>query len=155
MADIVTPNVRSIMMSGIKSKNTKPELILRQGLHRLGFRYRLHDKNLPGKPDMVFPRYHAVIFAHGCFWHGHSCHLFKWPSTREEFWKNKINRNKELDGLTMLRLTEMGWRIGIVWECALKGKASLEDKEVIKVCAQWLQSDLPFLEIKGEIVCNN
>lgn len=150
MSDIVSPDVRSRMMSGIKGKNTKPEMILRQGLHRLGFRYRLHDRRLPGKPDMVFPRYRAVIFTHGCFWHGHSCHLFKWPSTREEFWHQKINRNKELDRVNISRLDEMGWRIGIVWECALKGKYRISSEEVIGICAQWLESDMPFLEIGGQ-----
>jgi DNA mismatch endonuclease (patch repair protein) len=150
MSDIVSPDVRSRMMSGIKSKNTKPELILRRGLHRLGFRYRLHDHRLPGKPDMVFPRYQAVIFAHGCFWHGHSCHLFKWPSTREKFWHEKISRNKELDRMNMLRLKDLGWRIAIVWECALKGKYRIDREEVIKICADWLQSDRPLLEIEGQ-----
>lgn len=90
MADVVTPEKRSKMMSGIQGKNTKPELTIRKGLHALGFRYRLHGKTLPGKPDLVFPKYKAVIFIHGCFWHAHHCHLFKWPSTRVDFWQEKI-----------------------------------------------------------------
>jgi len=150
MPDIVTPDVRSRMMSGIRGKDTKPEMILRRGLHKLGFRYRLHDRRLPGKPDMVFPRYRAVIFAHGCFWHGHSCHLFKWPSSREEFWHNKINRNKEVDRVNLCRLQELGWRIGIVWECSLKGKYRMNSEEVIELCAQWLITDMPSLEIGGQ-----
>lgn len=89
MSDKVSSEVRKRMMSNIRSKNTKPELILRKGLHQLGFRFRLHHRQLPGKPDMVFPKYRAVIFDHGCFWHGHQCHLFKWPATREEFWYQK------------------------------------------------------------------
>ena len=149
MPDIVTPDVRSRMMSCIRGKDTKPEMILRRGLHKLGFRYRLHDRRLPGKPDMVFPRYRAVIFVHGCFWHGHSCHLFKWPSTREEFWYNKINRNKEVDLKNKCHLQKLGWRIGIVWECSLKGKYRMNSEEVIELCAQWLITDLPFLEIGG------
>lgn len=150
MPDIVPSDVRSRMMSGIKGKDTRPEMILRQGLHKLGFRYRLHDRQLPGKPDMVFPRYRAVIFAHGCFWHGHECHLFKWPSTREEFWHKKISRNKEVDATNISRLLQLGWRIGIVWECSLKGKYRINSEEVIELCAQWLTSDIQSIEIGGQ-----
>lgn len=150
MPDIVPPDVRSRMMSGIKGRDTKPELLLRRGLHKLGFRYRLHDRRLPGKPDLVFPRYRAVIFVNGCFWHGHSCHLFKWPSTRPEFWNRKINRNRELDMQNLERLGEMGWRTAIVWECALKGKFQLGIEEVISICSTWITSDIPFLEIKEQ-----
>jgi DNA mismatch endonuclease Vsr len=150
MSDIVSPEVRSRMMAGIKGKNTRPEMILRQGLHRLGFRFRLHDRRLPGTPDLVFPRYRAVIFAHGCFWHGHECHLFKWPSTREEFWREKIGKNIEVDTSNHSRLKQLGWRIGIVWECSLKGKYKLDREEVIELCAQWLKSDIPSIEIGGQ-----
>ncbi|MFW5437861.1 very short patch repair endonuclease [Paenibacillus apiarius] len=151
MPDIVSPEARSRMMAGIRSKDTKPEMILRKGLHSLGFRYRLHDKSLLGKPDMVFPRYNAVIFAHGCFWHGHSCHLFKWPSSNTEFWRNKITRNMELDKEHIARLQEMGWRTGIVWECSLKGKYRINTEEVIELCAQWLQTtDMTSIEIGGQ-----
>lgn len=151
MADIVSPETRSKMMAGIKGKDTKPEMILRKGLHGLGFRYRLHDRNLPGKPDIVFPRYKAVIFAHGCFWHGHSCHLFKWPSSNEEFWHTKIERNMEVDRQNIIRLQELGWRTGIVWECALKGKYKINREEVIELCAQWLQTtDMTSIEIGGQ-----
>ena len=149
MADIVTAEVRSRMMSGIRGTNTKPELILRKGLHALGFRFRLHDRSLPGKPDIVLPRYKAVIFAHGCFWHGHDCHLFKWPSTRPEFWQAKIARNRAVDERTDAALTEAGWRQAIVWECALKGKTRLPLEDVIQSCAEWLRSDRPRLEIRG------
>ncbi|WP_419879606.1 very short patch repair endonuclease [Brevibacillus centrosporus] len=150
MADIVSPEQRSDMMSEIKGKDTKPEMILRTGLHKLGFRYRLHDRGLPGKPDMVFPRYRAVVFVNGCFWHGHDCHLFKWSSTRADFWIQKINRNKELDKINVAKLEELEWRIGIVWECSLKGKYQLNSEELMVICAQWLQSDLPYLEIGGQ-----
>lgn len=137
------------MMSGIRGTNTKPELLLRKGLHAMGFRFRLHDRSLPGKPDIVFPRYKAVIFAHGCFWHGHDCHLFKWPSTRPEFWQAKIARNRAVDERTDAALTEAGWRQAIVWECALKGKTRLPLEDVIQSCAEWLRSDQPRLEIRG------
>lgn len=149
MADIVTAEVRSRMMSGIRGTNTKPELLLRKGLHSLGFRFRLHDRSLPGKPDIVLPRYKAVIFAHGCFWHGHDCHLFKWPSTRPEFWQAKIARNRAVDERTDAALTEAGWRQAVVWECALKGKTRLPLEDVIQSCAEWLRSDRPRLEIRG------
>ncbi|RVN54219.1 very short patch repair endonuclease [Sinorhizobium meliloti] len=149
MVDIVTAEIRSRMMSGIRGSNTKPELLLRKGLHALGFRFRLHDRSLPGKPDIVLPRYKAVIFAHGCFWHGHDCHLFKWPSTRPEFWQTKIARNRAVDERTDAALAEAGWRQAIVWECALKGKTRLPLEEVILACAEWLKSERPRLEIRG------
>lgn len=149
MADIVPPDVRSRMMSGIRGKNTKPELVLRQGLHALGFRYRLHDRSLPGSPDLVFPRYRAVLFAHGCFWHGHDCHLFRWPSTRAEFWQAKIARNREVDRRANDALEAAGWRRGVVWECALKGRTRLPVETVTGSLAGWLRSDAPALEIRG------
>ena len=109
-------------MSGIRGKDTKPEITIRKALFRQGFRYRLYDKKLPGKPDLVLPKYGAVIFVHGCFWHQHDCHLFKMPSTRQEFWYTK----KVLE-----RLHGEGWRTLIVWECALKGKNKLRDDDLI------------------------
>src|SRR5690606_721863 len=110
MADIVPSDVRSRMMAGIRATNTKPELIVRRALHAGGFRYKLHDRSLPGKPDIVFPRYHAVLFIHGCFWHGHDCHLFRMPTTRPEFWLEKIKRNREVDQRVGEQLSGAGWR---------------------------------------------
>ena len=136
-------------MAGIRGKDTKPEMILRRGLHARGFRYRLHVPDLPGRPDLVFPARRAVLFAHGCFWHGHDCHLFRWPSTRETFWREKIGRNQAVDARNQLRLSGNGWRIGIVWECALKGRTLRPLDEVIDACAKWLCSDIPTLEIRG------
>src|ERR1700710_200975 len=135
MADVVSSEVRSRMMAGIRGTNTAPEMILRCALHAEGFRYRLHDRRLPGKPDMVFSRHHAVIFAHGCFWHGHDCHLFKWPSTRSDFWKAKIERNRVVDARVASELAALGWRCGHVWECALKGRTKLPINEVLDACA--------------------
>lgn len=149
MTDIVPPQKRSLMMAGIKGKNTKPELVIRSGLHALGLRYKLHEKTLPGKPDLVFPKFKAVIFVHGCFWHGHDCHLFKWPSSRVDFWLTKINRNKQVDFQSLERLRQAGWRVGTVWECALKGKTRRIVADVINEFAQWLQSDIDTLEIRG------
>ncbi|PZN99483.1 MAG: very short patch repair endonuclease [Hyphomicrobiales bacterium] len=149
MADIVSPEVRSRMMAGIRGKNTKPEMVLRKGLHAAGFRYRLHARDLPGRPDIVFPRHRAVLFAHGCFWHGHDCHLFRWPSTRQEFWTTKINRNREVDTRSEQALAEAGWRLGVVWECALKGRTRLPLLDVLEACIVWLRSQEPRLEIRG------
>ncbi len=149
MADIVAPEVRSRMMAGIRGKDTKPEIILRKGLHAAGFRYRLHDRSLPGKPDMVFPRHRAVLFAHGCFWHGHDCHLFRWPSSRPEFWTAKITRNREVDARNEQALAAAGWRLGIVWECALKGRTRLPLADVLEACVRWLRSQETRLEIRG------
>jgi DNA mismatch endonuclease (patch repair protein) len=138
------------MMSGIRGKNTKPELTLRHGLHRKGFRYRVHDKTLPGKPDIVFPRWNAVILAHGCFWHGHDCPLFRLPSTRPDFWKAKIARNREIDNVSAARLKKAGWRQAVVWECALKGPGRRPQEEIIDRCAAWLTSGKSSLVIAGD-----
>jgi len=137
------------MMSGIRGKDTKPELIIRKKLHALGFRYKLHDKKLPGKPDLVFPKYNAVIFVNGCFWHGHNCHLSKWPTSREEFWRNKITRTKEKDKENIEALLKDGWRILQIWECAIKGKTRLGLDEIIKITVSWLKSSQIQLDIEG------
>lgn len=148
MADIVDPATRSRMMSGIRARNTKPEILIRSLLHRRGFRFRLHVRDLPGKPDMVLPRYHAVVFVHGCFWHGHNCHLFKWPSTRPDFWRAKIGRNQENDAKALSLLRESGWRVGIVWECAIRGVG--KDLESVALdLVNWLKGDSPVFERRG------
>jgi DNA mismatch endonuclease, patch repair protein len=149
MAEIVSPNDRSRMMAGIQSKNTKPERVIRSGLHNLGFRYHVNYQKLPGKPDLVFPRYRAVIFVHGCFWHHHDCHLFRWPTTREEFWKRKILGNVERDKKTVGMLVSSGWRVLIVWECSIKGKTRMPIKEALDECAMWLKSQTRYGEIRG------
>lgn len=107
------------MMSGIRGKNTQPELVLRQALHARGFRYRLHAPELPGKPDLVFPKHRAVIQVHGCFWHRHGCDKTSIPSSNSEFWQKKFERNVERDREVELQLRELGWRVGVVWECAI------------------------------------
>jgi DNA mismatch endonuclease (patch repair protein) len=149
MADVVSVEVRSRLMAGIRGKNTKPELIIRRGLHARGFRYLLHDKRLPGKPDLVFPKHRTVIFVHGCFWHGHDCHLFKWPKTRMGFWRKKIERNREIDECALVALAASGWRCCVIWECALKGRSRLAPDEAIRRAANWLQSRTKKLEIRG------
>jgi DNA mismatch endonuclease, patch repair protein len=138
------------MMSGIRGKNTKPEIVLRSGLHRRGFRFRLHGSGLAGKPDLIFPKHRAVLFAHGCFWHGHECHLFKWPKSREEFWHAKIRQNRDRDRAALAKLRASGWRVGEVWECALKGRTRLQVAEVLDRCERWLRSEDPALEVAGD-----
>ena len=110
-------------MSRIKGKDTRPEMTVRRFLWSNGFRYRLHDKRLPGKPDIVLRKYRTVIFVHGCFWHGHTgCKYFKLPGTRAEWWKAKIERTKEKDSEVMEELRQLGWKVIVVWECGLRGK---------------------------------
>ena len=149
MTDIVDPETRHRMMSGIRGKNTKIEVLVRKGLFAKGFRYRINDKNLPGKPDIVLPKYKAVIFTHGCFWHGHDCHLFKWPSTRPEWWRSKIGGNRERDNHVRELLEKAGWKQCHVWECALKGKYRLDADNVIDELVKWLQGNSETLEIRG------
>ncbi|KAF0843428.1 T/G mismatch-specific endonuclease [Methylovorus glucosotrophus] len=133
-------------MSGIRGANTKPELQIRKALHRLGFRFRLHVRNLPGKPDIVLPRYNAVVFVHGCFWHGHACHLFKLPGTRQDFWKEKIFRNQQNDKKAADALSKGGWRVAVVWECAIRGSG----KDVAAIglrLAEWIRSEKQTIEV--------
>lgn len=137
------------MMSGIRGKNTKPELTIRKALHARGFRYRIHCKDLPGNPDLCLPKYRAVIFVHGCFWHGHDCHLFKWPKTRPDFWEKKIARNRAVDATAKQKLLAEDWRVATIWECALKGRERRRLDEVIGQCADWLLSDQSSLTIRG------
>ncbi len=139
MVDVVDAATRSRMMSGIRARNTQPERLIRSLLHRRGFRFRLDVRELPGRPDIVLPRYRAVVFVHGCFWHGHDCAFFKWPKTRPEFWREKINRNRTNDARALAALAAQGWRIAVVWECALRGEASDPEASVERLAA-WLAS---------------
>ena len=121
MADVHNKAIRSYNMSRIRAKDTKPEMLVRRFLHGNGFRYKLHDKTLPGKPDIVLPKYRTVIFVHGCFWHGHkNCKYFKIPKTRTKWWTDKINRNKENDKKAVKSLRKEGWKVITIWECRLK-----------------------------------
>lgn len=127
--DTVDKDTRSKIMRSVPQKNTKPEIVLRKALHGMGFRYRLHDKRLPGRPDLVFPRYKTVIFVHGCFWHRHGCKYTTTPSSREEFWNEKFKANVERDRNNVRELENSGWRVLTVWECQLKNGI---DRETIK-----------------------
>lgn len=120
MTDIYSHPKRSEIMSHISGKNTKPEIIIRKIAHSLGFRFRLHRKDLPGKPDLVFPKHHKVIFVHGCFWHGHStCVRSKLPQSNSNFWKDKINANKKRDRSNLIKLKKLGWDYLIIWQCQI------------------------------------
>ena len=135
VTDVLTPEKRRLVMSRIGGKDTKPEMILRRGLHSHGLRYRLHGADLPGRPDLVFPKYRAVVFMHGCFWHGHGCSIFRWPKTRAKFWKTKINRNIERDKNALAALKAEGWRVLVVWECALRGRHRRAVEDVLSHAA--------------------
>jgi DNA mismatch endonuclease, patch repair protein len=129
---------RSEMMSRIGSRNTAPEMLVRRGLHRLGFRFRLHRKDLPGRPDVVLPRHRAAIFVHGCFWHGHKgCPYFRLPKTNTDFWKGKIARNAERDAEAVARLVAQGWRVLTVWECAVRDGRG---HDAVSRMASWILS---------------
>ncbi len=146
MTDIVDKQTRSRMMAGIKGKDTKPELVLRRALHARGFRYRLHSKNVPGRPDLVFPKHHAIVFVHGCFWHRHEgCRYTTTPSTRPEFWQAKFDANVIRDAAIRDQLIETGWRVATVWECSLRKTDQLAT--TVELLSTWLLSDSRQLEI--------
>lgn len=146
MTDTVDSQTRSHMMAGIRGKDTKPELALRRSLHALGLRYRLHTKNLSGKPDIVLPKHHAVIFVHGCFWHRHAgCRYATVPATRPEFWKAKFDANVARDAAVQSDLLEAGWRVGTVWECALRTDTGISQaRDAVKT---WLHCGGSSLEV--------
>ena len=150
MVDIVSPGKRSDMMSGIRGKDTKPEIIVRRLLHRLGYRFRLHRKDLPGKPDIVLPKWRTVIFVNGCYWHGHDeCHLFRLPKTRAEFWTNKIEGNQARDKRNYTALQETGWNVVIIWECAVSKKLRLHEEQLVKAISTALALINSLTEIRG------
>jgi len=128
--DTLTPVERSERMSRVRSKDTKPEMLVRSLVHRMGYRYKLHDKNLPGNPDLVFPSRHKIIFIHGCFWHRHGkrCELTRWPKSKLEFWKPKLEQNRHRDDSVKRRLRRLGWRTLTIWECQLKDNARLSER---------------------------
>lgn len=137
--DTVDKSTRSRIMSRVGQRNTGPEKKLRKSLHRIGLRYRLHDRRLPGSPDIVFPKYRAVLFVHGCFWHRHGCKASTMPKTNENFWRKKFDENIVRDQVNSQTLRGMGWRVGVIWECALKAKTSPVDSIVDKIHV-WLVS---------------
>jgi DNA mismatch endonuclease (patch repair protein) len=149
MADVVDKATRSRMMAGIRGKNTRPEIFLRKGLHALGFRFRLHRKDLPGRPDIVLPRHRAVIFINGCFWHAHDgCRNFRIPATRPEFWTAKLMENRARDQVAQKKLNDGGWRVLTVWECATR---SISADTLSEKIARWLQGNDTSGEIAGPL----
>ncbi len=124
--DTLTPAQRSERMSRVRSKNTKPEMVIRRLVHRMGFRYRLHVRDLPGNPDLVFPSRGKIIFVHGCFWHRHgTCKFTRWPKSKLNFWKPKLEKNRQRDQLIRRRLRKEGWRVLVLWECQLNRPEAL------------------------------
>ena len=144
MVDIVDRATRSRMMAGIGSRDTRPELMLRRAIHARGIRYRLHDRRLPGTPDLAFRRFGAVCFVHGCFWHRHAaCPYATTPATRPEFWQAKFDANTERDERNQHDLLQAGWRVAIVWECALRKQALLEIAQQLE---RWLRGSAPVFD---------
>jgi len=137
-------------MAGIGSENTAPEIIIRKALHSAGFRYRVHDKRYPGRPDIVLPKYRAIININGCFWHGHGCYLFKLPATKTDFWDEKIRQNSERDERNLVALKEAGWRVCNLWECAVKGVVHRNYlPTTVSAISEWLKGNDDYLEIDG------
>jgi DNA mismatch endonuclease, patch repair protein len=128
--DTLTVSDRSERMSRVRSKDTKPELPVRSLVHGMGFRYRLHDRRLPGSPDLVFPSRGKIIFVHGCFWHRHAeqCEFTRWPKSKLDFWRPKLERNNQRDKIVKKELRKLGWRVLVIWECQLKKREPLVTK---------------------------
>lgn len=141
MVDVVSKKTRSRMMSSITGKNTKPELIVRKGLHARGFRYSLHPRRLAGKPDIFLKKYKVAVFVHGCFWHAHDCRLFKLPQTRTSFWEEKFSQNQVRDRSSQRALLDGGYRVCLIWECALKGKRIDYLERVFDLLESWIKVD--------------
>ncbi len=150
MTDVHNKVARSKNMSAIKGKNTQPELLIRKILHARGFRFRLHQKDLPGNPDIVLSRYKVLIFVHGCFWHGHHCHLSKIPQTRMEFWLGKISGTITRDQLLQTQLLKSDWRYALIWECALRGKTRVKTEDLFNQLENWIVNGKEkYIEISG------
>ena len=136
-------------MSRIRSRDTAPEMIIRRGLHARGLRFRLHDRRLPGTPDLVFSARRAAVFVHGCFWHGHDCPLGVRPRTNAGFWSEKIERNRSRDAEAVERLSALGWRVAAVWECALRGRMRRPIDTVLDELAQFLAGEAQAIVLRG------
>lgn len=146
MADIVKKQTRSRMMAGIRGKDTQPELAIRRALHARGFRFRLHAKALPGRPDLVLSKHRAAIFVHGCFWHRHEeCRFATTPTTRADFWQTKFEANIIRDTKAMIELRQDGWRLATIWECSLRKPVQVE--AVAEIVTAWLRSEIQSIEI--------
>ncbi len=148
VVDVVDNSTRSRMMSGIRGRDTRPELAVRHALFSVGFRYRLHRRDLPGAPDVALGGRKVAIFVHGCFWHRHGgCRYARLPATRPEFWKAKLEGNAERDARAIESLQAMGWRVLIVWECAIRNKETLSI--LPETLSDWIRGEAPLGEIAG------
>lgn len=146
MVDVMSTERRSLLMSRIRGKDTSPEVTVRKLLWNAGLRYRLHAKGLPGRPDLVFRKWRAVVFVHGCFWHRHSdCPFFRLPKTRTSFWDEKLRRNQERDAVAVAALAAAGWRVAVVWECGLR----LDAQAVVDRLAVWIREGTGCIELEG------
>jgi len=149
MVDVLSESQRRLNMSHIRGKDTKPEMLVRKGLHARGRRFRLHRRDLPGSPDLVFSGFSAVVFVHGCFWHGHDCQLMTMPSTRTEFWSAKLAANSARDRRAVRALRALGWRVLTIWECSLRGRRRLGFDAVIGKAERFLVGRRGTAEITG------
>lgn len=149
MVDVVDKATRSRMMAGIRGKDTKIEVTVRKALHARGFRYRTDVRSLPGRPDIVLARWNAAIFVHGCFWHAHDCGLCRIPSSRPDFWRAKLDANVARDRRATEALLQSGWRLAIVWECALRGRGVEGLTRVTDRLEDWIRGDGRMIEIRG------
>jgi DNA mismatch endonuclease (patch repair protein) len=147
--DVVDPSTRSRMMSGIRGRDTKIEVAIRKALHARGLRYRTDVRSLPGRPDIVLPRWRAAILVHGCFWHAHNCGLYRVPATRRKFWREKLEGNAARDRRNLDALLAAGWRVAVVWECALRYRPHVEIEQVADKVAKWIRSRKTEAEIQG------
>ena len=148
MADVFDSRTRSRVMATIRSKDTSPELLLRSFLHRKGFRFRLHVRDLAGRPDIVLPKYRVALFVHGCFWHQHSgCVLAAFPSSNRDFWKKKLEGNRLRDSRQIASLRSEGWRVGVVWECA--ARKGIADARTLAALERWLLKPRGYREFPG------
>jgi len=140
MADLMPPEQRSKLMASVRQRDTKPEMIVRRGLHARGLRYRLNERNLPGSPNLVFPRFGTVVFVHGCFWHAHGCRLSKLPGSRQDYWGPKLEANAARDSRAIAALLDTGWRVLVIWECGLKGPGRLGEAALADRAEQFIRN---------------
>ena len=151
MTDTVDRKTRSRMMASVRRVDTRPEMVVRHALHRLGFRYRISDRGLPGSPDLKLTRYRAVVFVNGCFWHRHEgCRYATMPASNWDWWAAKFNRNVSRDAEKTRQLLDAGWRVLVVWECALRNDGSARDRAIEQLVA-WIQSDVTSAVISGSV----